>query len=192
MGCHGGFSLDETTRRKWYNPETILSEIGLRSGGVFADVGCGDGFFSVLAAKTVGETGTVFALDSDLQAIERLKAKIVKFDLKNIKAVTGAAEKTVVCEACADVVFYSMVLHDFKDVTQVLLNAKKILKPTGVLVDLDWKKTQMAFGPPFAIRFSDQEAMGLLKMTGFNVIRVTDVGPFHYLITANPISQCVT
>ncbi len=192
MGCHGGFSLDETTRRTWYNPEAILSEIDLRSGDVFVDVGCGDGFFSVLAAKTVGKMGTVFALDSDSQAIERLKAKIAKFNIQNIRVRVGAAEKTVVCEACADVVFYSMVLHDFRDVTQVLLNAKKILKPTGVLVDLDWKKAQMAFGPPFAIRFSDQDAMGLLKMTGFKVNKVRDAGPYHYLITASSMSQCGT
>jgi ubiquinone/menaquinone biosynthesis C-methylase UbiE len=190
MGCHGGFSLDESTRRAWYNPEAILMEIDLRPGAVFADVGCGDGFFSVLAAQTVGKTGIVFALDSDPQAIARLQEKITHLGLQNIVATTGTAEKTVFCKACADVVFFSMVLHDFEDVAQVLSNAKKMLKPDGLLVDLDWKKAQMPFGPPFAIRFSEQDTMGLLKMTGFNTIKVKEVGPYHYLITAKSRSQC--
>ena len=51
MGCHGGFSLDEATRRSWYNPEAILKDAGLAAGMIFVDVGCGEGFFSLLAAR---------------------------------------------------------------------------------------------------------------------------------------------
>ncbi|MFH0897333.1 MAG: methyltransferase domain-containing protein [Candidatus Bathyarchaeota archaeon] len=38
-----------------------------------------------------------------------------------------------------DFVFFGIVLHDFKDPEKVLENAKKILKPYGRLVDLDWE-----------------------------------------------------
>ena len=93
MGCHGGFSLDEATRREWYNPEEILQTIGLRSGMVFADIGCGDGFFSLLAAKIVGDKGKVYAVDTDDSAIERLKSKAKAENLKNITAVVGKAEE---------------------------------------------------------------------------------------------------
>ena len=55
MTCHGGFSLDEATRRSWYNPEAVLKD--LRKGMVLVDIGCGEGFFSILAAKKVGEEG---------------------------------------------------------------------------------------------------------------------------------------
>ena len=65
MGCHGGFSLDEATRRSWFNPETILETAGLRSGMVFVDVGCGDGFFTIMAAQVVGPKGMVYAVDTD-------------------------------------------------------------------------------------------------------------------------------
>ena len=54
MGCHGGFSLDEATRRSWFNPEKVLKDAGLGLGMTFVDVGCGDGFFTILAAQIVG------------------------------------------------------------------------------------------------------------------------------------------
>ena len=73
MGCHGGFSLDEATRRSWYNPDALLND--LRSGMTFADIGCGDGYFTLLAAKKVGETGKVYAVDIDPEGIEKLTSK---------------------------------------------------------------------------------------------------------------------
>jgi len=157
---------------------------------VFIDIGCGGGFFSLLAAKMVGESGMVYAVDSDFDAIERLKAEAEREHCSNIRVKNAAAEETVFCTACADIVFYSMVLHDFRDPVQVLQNAKKMVKPTGVLVNLDWKKQQMQFGPPFKIRFSEQDAQGLLKMTGFKVMNVKDAGPFHYLVLAKSSENC--
>jgi ubiquinone/menaquinone biosynthesis C-methylase UbiE len=186
MGCHGGFFLEESVRRAWYNPEAILKTAGLRKGMMFMDIGCGDGFFALLAAEMVGEAGKVYALDADATAIENLKHKAKEQGLKNVQAEVGAAEETLFCSQCADVVFYSMVLHDFKDPTKVLCNAKQMLKPAGRLVNLDWKKMQMPFGPPVHIRFSEQEAEKLIKMAGFTVENVKDAGRYHYIITAKP------
>jgi len=185
MTCHGGFSLDEKVRRKWYNPEEILAKSGLKQGMVFADIGSGDGFFSLLAAHVVGTQGKVYAVDSDSQAINRLKSKVAVDGLTNTQAVVGEAESTVFCRRCVDVVFFSMVLHDFHNPVMVLRNAKSMLKASGMLVDLDWKKAEMAFGPPFEIRFSEEKTQGLLKQAGFHVVKIEDAGPYHYVINAN-------
>ncbi len=190
MTCNGGFSLDEATRRTWYNPEEILEEAGVKEGSVFVDVGSGEGFFTMLASKVVGRSGAVYAVDTDSEAIKRLKAKATQEHLTNIKTRVNPAEKTVFCNRCADFVFYSMVLHDFKDPVKVLTNAKEMLKPSGKLIDLDWKKQQMQFGPPFNIRFSDQDATGLIKMSGFHILKVREAGPYHYLITAEHSGRC--
>ena len=128
MVCHGGFALDEATRRSWYTPEAILQD--LHSGMMFMDIGCGDGFFSILAAKKVGGKGKVYAVDSDASAIEKLNCKAKTEGLENIIAKVGAAEETVFCSKCADFVFYSMVLHDFADPAKVLQNAKQMIKPS--------------------------------------------------------------
>lgn len=55
MEYFGGILRDE--QRKWQNPENILAEIGLRSGMTFMDNGCGQGFFTIPAAKIVGDSG---------------------------------------------------------------------------------------------------------------------------------------
>ena len=187
MSCRGGFSLDEATRRSWYNPEEILETAGLRRGMTFVDVGCGDGFFSLLAAEFVGESGKVHAVDIDSSAIEWLKNKAVEKGFHNISAKVGTAEETTFCKNCADVVFYCMVLHDFRNLALVLRNAKAMIKPLGTLVNLDWKKQEMPFGPPTHIRFSIEQAKDFLAKAGFHVQSAKDAGQYHYVITARPL-----
>ncbi len=182
MGCHGGFNLDETTRRSWYNPEAILQD--LKRGMVFIDVGCGDGYFSILAAKKVGANGKVYAVDTDASGIDKLQQKAATEGLKSITTKVGRAEDTVFCKQCADFILCSMDLHDFDDPAKVLHNAKQMIKPSGVLVDLDWKKQEMPFGPPVAIRFSEEKASGLIESAGFKVADVKDAGPHHYMVRA--------
>jgi ubiquinone/menaquinone biosynthesis C-methylase UbiE len=182
MGCHGGFSLDEATRRSWYNPEVILQD--LQADMVFVDVGCGDGFFSILAARKVGSNGRVYAVDIDALAIEQLKQKAKSEGLLNITAKVGKAEDTVFCRRCADFVFFSMDLHDFDDPKKVLQNAKQMIMPNGRLIDLDWKKQQIPFGPPTSKKLSEEKVAGFMHSAGFTVTDIRDAGLYHYLVTA--------
>jgi ubiquinone/menaquinone biosynthesis C-methylase UbiE len=182
---HRRFYDDETERRKWQNPDAILAMIGLKPSFTFIDVGCGEGFFAIPAAKVVGRKGKVYALDIDEDAIAELKRNAARQGLKNLQAVVGGAEETVLCEACADILFFGIVLHDFKAPVKVLANAKIMLKPAGRLVDLDWKKEIAAFGPPLKIRFSEDQASNLIREAGFKVEQATEVGPYHYILIAS-------
>ena len=185
MSSHRYFG-EETLRRNWRKPEASLKDVGLRSGMVLMDIGCGDGFFAIPAAQLVGEKGMVYAVDADASAIEKLKDKAAEKGLQNLNAKVGAAEETVFCEECADIVFYSRVLHDFRDPAKVLRNAKLMLKPAGTLVDLDWKKKSTMFGPPVRIRFSEEQAANLIKQAGFTIESVRDAGRNFYIVTAKP------
>jgi ubiquinone/menaquinone biosynthesis C-methylase UbiE len=182
MSSHKHFG--EGTIRRWHHPEISLERLGLRSGMTFMDVGCGYGFFTLQAASIVGETGKAYAVDIDASSIDRLKLEAAEKGLKNIRAEVGAAEETVFCDECADIVFYSIVLHDFRDPAKVLHNAKRMIKPDGTLVNLDWKKKPMPLGPPLKIRFSEEQAANLIKQAGFTVESVKNLGSNFYMVTA--------
>ena len=179
------FRSDDPERRQWQDPEKILTSIGVAPGMVFIDVGCGDGYFALPAARRVGPQGKVYAVDSDAAAVERLREQAAREGLDNLFSEVREAEETVVCEGCADYVFFGIDLHDFEDPAQVLLNAKKMLRPQGHLIDLDWKDESMEFGPPQQKRFSIDKARYLIESAGFTIASVTDAGPYHYLIIAS-------
>jgi ubiquinone/menaquinone biosynthesis C-methylase UbiE len=184
MRSHKHFG--EGAVRKWHHPGISLESLGLREGMTFMDVGCGYGFFTIPAAQTVGETGKVYAVDIDAASIDQLKRDAAEKGLKNIYTEVAEAEETVFCRECADIVFYNTVLHDFRDPAKVLLNANAMLKPGGKLVNIDWKKKPTAFGPPLQIRFSEEQAVDLLRQTGFAIESVKDLENDFYIVTAKP------
>jgi ubiquinone/menaquinone biosynthesis C-methylase UbiE len=181
----GGILRDEQERRKWQNPENVLAEIGLKSGMTFADIGCGQGFFTIPTAKIVGESGKVYASDISETNIQKLREKVDAAGLTNVIMEIGKAEDLILCDACADIVFFGIVLHDFENPSKVLTNAHSMLKKTGKLVDLDWKKEPTGLGPPMHIRFSEEKAKQLLESSGFKVQLTKKSGLYHYIIVAS-------
>ena len=178
---------DEAERRQWQEPEPILRKIGMGPGMAFADIGCGDGFFALPAARMAGPGGAVYGVDADVEALKELRSKAEKEGLANVFLIAGEAEGIIPCERCADIVFFGICLHDFREPGQVLMNARRIVRAGGRLVDLDWKKKPTARGPPLEIRFDDGKASALIEAAGFKVESATDAGPDHYLIIARPV-----
>lgn len=175
----------DTERRKWQDPEAILAGIGLKPGWTFIDVGCGGGFFTLPAVRIIGEKGKVYGVDTSARSIASLKELADREGLKNLDLTVGKAEETIVCECCADIVFFGMALHDFQDAARVLANARRMVKPAGRLVNLDWKK-ESNMGPPVHIRFSEATASQLIEVAGFTIETVKDSGLHHYIIIAKP------
>jgi ubiquinone/menaquinone biosynthesis C-methylase UbiE len=178
---------DEAERRQWQEPEPVLKAIGMGPGKKIADIGCGSGFFALPAARMAGKDGAVYGVDADAEALRELRGKAEKEGLTNVFLFAGEAEGIVPCESCADIVFFGICLHDFRDPGQVLTNARRILGKDGLLADLDWKKKPTSRGPPADIRFDEAKAAALIRAAGFEIEAITDSGPDHYLILARPL-----
>lgn len=180
---------DDVERREWQNPEAILTGLGVAPGQVVTDLGSGDGFFTLPAARMVGPHGVVYALDSSVGRLNRLHEKAEDEGIENIRIRAGTAEEFVVCEGCADLVFFGICLHDFTDQRAALRNAMTALKPGGLLANLDWRKEEtlrhgVLLGPPVEIRFSEEEAAALIGDAGFGIEWVEPYGEYFYLIRA--------
>ncbi len=182
-GCHPDHDPE---RRKWQSPEAVLAEIGLRPGDTFIDIGCGAGFFAIPAARMVGENGKVYGLDISSEALDLLRGRAAEEGLANISLTLGRAEDTIVCEGCGDTVFFGNVLHDFDDPRLVLQNARHMVKSSGRLVNLDWKKEPMTPGPPIRKRLNEEDAAQMIAGAGFRVELRKESGPYHYLLVARP------
>lgn len=186
MGSWRHTPEDEAARRRWQHPESVLEGIGLANGDTFIDVGCGDGFFALPAARIVGPHGRVCGIDIDAEALDLLQEKAFSEGLDNVVLHKGMAEEVILCDGCADIVFFGIALHDFADPVRVLRNAKRMAAPEGRIVDVDWKKEPLPLGPPAAKKFSTEHAASLMAEAGLRVTGIVESGPYHYIVTAVP------
>ena len=121
------------------DPYKLLNAAGLKPGQKVLEVGCGPGFFTIPAAKIVGEKGKVYALDVNPVAVETVRRKIMENNLKNVKIMLADASETGLPDESIDVAFLFGVIHALKDVDAVMREMHRILKVKGILsVQKSW------------------------------------------------------
>jgi len=182
---HHQFSYDPNERKKRQDPYKILEDIGLRKNMVLVDIGCNDGFFTLPALDIVGGDGFVYGIDIDAEAIERLNLDLKNKQTANYSVRVAKAENTILGDNEADIIFLGTVLHDFESPLQVLKNCQKMLKPKGFLINLDWRDSPMAIGPPLEIRFSIEKASQLIQQADLNIEKSYDYDQYYYIIKAS-------
>jgi ubiquinone/menaquinone biosynthesis C-methylase UbiE len=112
--------------------ERILSEIGLKPGQTVLDFGCGPGQFTIAAARLVGDKGYVHALDVHPTALEMVGGMASERGLSNVETIYSDLD-TGLDEASVDAVLLFDAVRKRKDVSLVLREIHRILKPQGSL-----------------------------------------------------------
>nr|QNO54892.1 2-methoxy-6-polyprenyl-1,4-benzoquinol methylase, mitochondrial [Methanosarcinales archaeon ANME-1 ERB7] len=115
------------------NPQRLLKAAGLKPGQKVLEVGCGPGFFTIPAAKIVGEEGFVYAVDVHPLAIERVKEKIEKEGIKNIKPILANASDTGLPDRSIDLAFLFGLQYVAGGLGNVIAEIQRTLKDGGVL-----------------------------------------------------------
>jgi ubiquinone/menaquinone biosynthesis C-methylase UbiE len=173
-------------RQKYQDPAAILTRAGLKPGMTFVDAGCGGGFFALPAARILGARGRFLGFDVNAEAIDALRELAAHEGLNNLELITGDAGDTIMCEHCADIVFFGLVVVHLVDRVRALENARLMLRRNGLLAIFDWKKKLTRQGPPMEQRLSEGQVVDFVKTAGFGKTTVEDCGPYHYLISAVP------
>ena len=115
------------------NPYKLLKAAGLKPGQKVMEVGCGPGFFTIPAAKIVGEEGFVYAVDVHPLAIEKVKEKIEKEGIKNVGPILANASDTGLPDRSIDLAFIFGLRYIAGGLGNVIAEIHRILKPGGVL-----------------------------------------------------------
>jgi protein-L-isoaspartate O-methyltransferase len=115
------------------NPYKLLKAAGLVEGQKVLEVGCGPGFFTIPAARIVGNEGHVYAIDVYPRAVERVKKKIEKEALKNVTAVCTNASKTGLPGGSVDLAFLFGLRYIAGGLENMISELHRVLKSGGSL-----------------------------------------------------------
>jgi ubiquinone/menaquinone biosynthesis C-methylase UbiE len=162
------------------DPGTNLTKLGLNDGMRVADLGAGSGFYSMEAARRVGHSGRVFAVDVFKDLLERLRSVGISSGLRNIEVIWGNCEKiggTKLGQSTVDRVIASNILFQIEKPDEFVLEIKRILKPGGKVLVVDWSEHSST--SPENIVPSTKAKM-LFEKAGFKIDQTFDAGDHHY------------
>ena len=112
--------------------EKILQEVNIQPGFRVLDYGCGPGGYVADAARLVGESGKVYALDLHPLAIQRVQDIARKKQLANVETICSDC-KTGLPDNSIDVVLLYDVLSWLSGQQAILTELHRILKKDGIL-----------------------------------------------------------
>lgn len=172
-------------RMSFADPQKNILQMGLHEGMKVADLGSGVGHYAFLIAKIVGDTGRVYAIDVQEDALTRLRADAGSRGVKNLETVWGNIEKTggtMLKDASLDAVVLSNTLFQLEDKDGALEEIKRILKPGGKLLVIDWAGAYAGMGPHSKHVVAESKAEELFITGGFHKTKSFRGGPHHYAI----------
>jgi ubiquinone/menaquinone biosynthesis C-methylase UbiE len=103
----------------------------MRPGETVLDIGCGAGFDTLIAARQVGPTGKVIAVDMTAAMLEKAAAGARELGLLNVDCREGLAEKLPVEDGSVDVVISNGVINLCPDKVTVMREVHRVIKPGG-------------------------------------------------------------
>ena len=125
--------VHETLYGLFRDPDKALKAAELEPGQKVLEVGCGPGFFTVPAARIVGEEGSVLAFDINPVAVEHVRRKIEEAGVTNARVIVADATKTDLPAGSFDLAFVFGLARPIGDMAAIWAELHRLLKPQGIL-----------------------------------------------------------
>jgi len=174
--------LDDPARDAYQKPHEVITALKLKEGEVVADLGAGSGYFTFRLAHHVGETGRVYAVDVSPDMIVHLNRRIRDLQLKNVISILAAPDDPLLEDGSIDRFFICDTWHHIENHDRYLARMKKMLKPGGQVVMIDFKKAETAVGPPMEMRIDREELLREMNTNGFHLEAEHTFLPHQYFL----------
>lgn len=172
--------FDNAGRAERLQINSVMDTLGIVPGKSVADIGAGSGFFTVLAARRVGNDGTVYAEDINPEAIQYIDARTKKEDLHNVKTILGKPNDPLL-PAPVDAVLLLKTYHEIAQPVVLFHNLRHSLAKDAKIGVIDRNGDGTNHGVNRDVVISE------MKTAGYKVIQQEDYkkdGMDYFLVFA--------
>jgi ubiquinone/menaquinone biosynthesis C-methylase UbiE len=174
--------LEDPQRDAYQKPHEVIVALGLKEGETIADIGAGSGYFALRLAHHVGERGRVYAVDINPDMIVYMNRRIRDIQLKNVVTVLAAPDDPLLVDNSIDRFFICDTWHHIGNQPQYLALMKKMLKPGGQVIIIEFDKKELPVGPPVEMKIARADLVRQFEASGFTLAKEHTFLPYQYFL----------
>jgi ubiquinone/menaquinone biosynthesis C-methylase UbiE len=174
--------LEGPARDAYQKPDQVVGALDLKPGESVADIGSGSGYFTLRLAKAVGDTGQVYGVDIDPDMIRYLNRRIRNAGLRNVHTVLSEPDDPLLPDRSIDRFVIVDTWHHIENQERYLGLMKKLLKPGGQVVMIDYQKREMPVGPPASMKIARDDLVRQMVLNGFRLVKEHTFLPYQYFL----------
>jgi ubiquinone/menaquinone biosynthesis C-methylase UbiE len=176
--------LNNPERLKWVSPVGLWELLAIDKPELLIDFGAGTGYYTNELLKFAPDA-TIHAYDIEPLMVQEMKEGFFS-GIDRVKPQLMERDIIPLPDNCADAIWMITVFHELPNPAKTLKEIKRVLKPGGKILIVDWEKNKEACerGPALNHRIdADIVAMALTK-TGFSKTKISHDFIHHYGIVA--------
>jgi protein-L-isoaspartate O-methyltransferase len=133
----GGTFSTEDARDRLGEAEEVMALAAVKKGMSVADVGAGEGYYTVRLARVVGAKGRVLAEDILPEVRDSLSDRVQRESLDNVAVKLGTPENPMLPSQSFDRVFLVHMYHEVESPYAFLWHLRDGVKPDGLVIVVD-------------------------------------------------------
>ena len=159
---------------RWSNEEArdrvneageVMSKAGIAKGMTVADIGAGEGYYTIRLASRVGKDGRVLAEDIVASVRDTLAERVARERLENVSVRLGTPADPKLPDNSFDRVLMVHMYHEIAQPYEFLWRLRPSLKPDGLVVVVDANRQTQNHGTPPALLRCEFEAVGYRQVS---------------------------
>jgi ubiquinone/menaquinone biosynthesis C-methylase UbiE len=174
--------LEDPGRARWQRPARLVRALGLRPGRTVAEIGAGSGYLARRVARAVGPRGRVYAVDVEPRMLAVLVQRLRRRGLTNVTPVLGRDDDPLLPARSCDVVLVVNTYHHFPGGPRYLRRLRRLLRPGGRLVNVDFHRLETPVGPPVERRVARETFLRHARRAGLRLSREVTFLPYQYCL----------
>ncbi len=189
------FKTFDSNRYMWQQPKKLLDVIGVKKGMTIADVGAGEGYFTLRLARKVGYEGKVYANDINESFLEKIRNSCKKEGFNNVITILGNSDDPLLPEGKIDMVLMVNVMHLLENPSTFIKNIRPSLKPEGCLIIVQWDDKKIEYEKDENFNIENYQPWTISKLlstiyeSGFSVFQIENFLPMQYILLCRPIYE---
>ncbi len=156
----------EDARDRLGEAEEVMRLAGVEPGMWVADIGAGEGYYTVRLAPAVGPRGRVLAEDIVEETHDQLVQRVQRENLDNVAVRLGKADDPMLPARSFDRVFLVHMYHEVESPYAFMWRLREGLKPDGQVVVVDSNRPVRRHGIPPSLLQCELAAVGLKPVKG--------------------------